>query len=92
MEDDTQWKMTFNGKKPHMEEDLRRKKTSYERQPSIEDYLKLNLEVEYLSNHCRDFNLWRLEENSEDILSVALLSSACYTNQNSKKQIGRKEK
>ena len=46
----------------------------------MEDNLKI-LNVEYLSNNCtvRDFGfLWgKLEENSEEISSVALLSPTC---------------
>ena len=48
--------------------------------PQMEDNLKI-LKVEYLRNHCMD--LWvlrgKLEENSEEILSLALLSPACLT-------------
>jgi hypothetical protein len=64
MEDDIQWKTTSNGRQPTMEDDLN------------------ILKVEYLSNHCMDCDLWilrgKLEENSEEISSVALLSPACY--------------
>ena len=39
------------------------------------------LNMEYLCNHCMDSDSWvltgELEENLEDILSVALLSPAC---------------
>ena len=55
-------------------------KSSKWRWPPTEDNLKL-LKVEYLSNHCIDRDLWvlrgKLEENPEEILSVALLSPAC---------------
>ena len=48
--------------------------------PSNVDDLKI-LKVEYSSNHCmdRDFLVLRgkLEENQEEISSVALLSPAC---------------
>ena len=51
------------------------------RRPQIEDNLKI-LKVEYLINHCMDHDLWvlrgELEENSEEISSVALLSPACF--------------
>ena len=47
----------------------------------MEDDLKI-LKVEYLNNHCMDRDLWglrgELEENSEEISSVALLSPACF--------------
>ena len=47
----------------------------------MEEDLKI-LNVEYLSNHCtvRDSGfLWgKLQENSEEISSVALLSPACF--------------
>jgi hypothetical protein len=40
------------------------------------------LKLEYLSNHCMDHGLWvfrgKFKENYEEILSVALLSPACY--------------
>ena len=46
----------------------------------MEDDLKI-LKVEYLSNHCMDCLSWvlrgKLEGNSEEISSVALLSPAC---------------
>jgi hypothetical protein len=42
----------------------------------MEDDLKI-LKVEYLSNHCMDRE-FILEENSEEISSVALLSPACF--------------
>ena len=42
----------------------------------MEDDLKIG-KVEHLSKHSMDFD-W-LEENSEEILSVALLSPACFT-------------
>ena len=46
----------------------------------MEDNLKIS-RGEYLSNHCMDRDLWvlsvNLEENSEEISSVALLSQAC---------------
>ena len=43
----------------------------------MEDNLKI-VKVEYLRNHCMDCDLWgKLEENSEEISSVALLSPAC---------------
>ena len=44
----------------------------------MEDNLKI-VKVEYLRNHCMDCDLWgKLDENSEEILSVALLSPACF--------------
>ena len=47
----------------------------------MEDDLKI-LKVEYLRNHCMDHDLsvlrGKLEENSEEIWSVALLSPAYY--------------
>jgi hypothetical protein len=46
------------------------------RRPPMEDDLKI-LKVEYLINHCMDLR-GKLEENSEQILSVALLSPACF--------------
>ena len=56
-------------------------KSSKLRRPPMEDNLKIS-NVEYLSNHCivSDFGVLRgkLEENSEEITSVALLSPACY--------------
>ena len=43
----------------------------------MEDDLKI-LKVEYLSSHLLDLNqILNLEENSEEISSVALLSPAC---------------
>ena len=52
------------------------------RRPPMEHDLKI-LKVEYLSNHCMDHDLWvlrgKLEENREEISSVALLSTACST-------------
>ena len=57
-------------------EQTKNKKSSKWRQPSMEDDLKI-LKVEYLSNHCMDCALRKLEENSEEISSVALLSPAC---------------
>ena len=63
MDDDLQWKTTYNGRKPTMEENLK------------------IVKVEYLGNHCMHHDLWvrrgKLEESSEEILSVALLSPAC---------------
>ena len=48
----------------------------------MEDDLKI-LKVEYLSNQCMDCDLQvlrgELEENSEEILSAALLRPACFT-------------
>ena len=54
-----------------MEDDLQWKKTSNGRQPPME--------VEYPSNHCmyHEFLGGKLEESSEEISSVALLSPAC---------------
>ena len=49
------------------------------RRPPLEDYLQI-LKVEYLNNSCMERNLvlrGKLEENSEEISSVALLNSAC---------------
>jgi hypothetical protein len=47
----------------------------------MEDDLKI-LKLDYRSNHCKDCDVWvhrgKLEENSEEISSVALLSSACF--------------
>ena len=55
-------------------------KSSKWRQPPKEDDLIL-LKAEYLSNHCMGCKLrvlsGKLEENAEEILSVALLSPAC---------------
>jgi hypothetical protein len=46
----------------------------------MEDDLKIS-KGEYLNNHCMDHDFWvlkgNLEENSEEISSVALLSPAC---------------
>jgi hypothetical protein len=55
-------------------------KSSKLRRPPMEEKLNL-LKVEHLSNHCMDC-VWRvvrgkLEENPEEISSVALLSPAC---------------
>ena len=51
------------------------------RGPPMEDDLKI-LKLEYCSNHCMDCDIWvlrgKLEENSEEISSVALLSPACF--------------
>ena len=56
-------------------------KSSKWRWPIMEEDLKI-LKVEYLSNHCLDHEFWvltgKLEENSEEITSVALLSPACF--------------
>ena len=47
----------------------------------MEDDLKI-LKVEYISNYCIDCDLWvlrgEMEENPEEISSVALLSPACF--------------
>ena len=47
----------------------------------MEDNLKI-VKVEYFRNHCMDCDLWvlrgKLEESSEEILGVALLSPACF--------------
>ena len=40
MEDDLQWKTTFNGRQPSMEDDLRWKMTFSGRRPSMEDNLR----------------------------------------------------
>ena len=84
-------KMTSNGRRPPMEDvlqwktssnesDLQWKTTCNGRQPTMEDVFKISY-GEYLSNHSMDCDLWVLrgilEENSEEILSVALLSPAC---------------
>ena len=43
----------------------------------MEDNFKI-LKVEYLSNHCiKTYEFFKLEENSEEISNVALLSPAC---------------
>ena len=80
MEDDLKWKTTSNGRQPRMKDNIQWKTTYNERQPTIEDDLKL-IKLEYLSNHSMDCGLWIirgiLEENSEEISSVALLSPAC---------------
>ena len=51
------------------------------KRPPIEEDLKI-LKVVYFSNPCMDHDFWvlwgKLEENSEEILSVALLNPACY--------------
>jgi hypothetical protein len=71
MEDNLQWKTTSNGRQPPMEDNLHCKTTSNGRQPRI-------VKVEYLSYHCM-YHIVRgkLEESSEEIWSVALLSLAC---------------
>ena len=46
----------------------------------MEDDLKIS-KVEYISNYCMDCDLvlrGEIEENPEEISSVALLSPACY--------------
>jgi hypothetical protein len=49
----------------------------------MEDGLKI-FKVEYICNHCMERDIWvlrgKLKENSGEILSVALLSSACSLN------------
>ena len=56
-------------------------KSFKEKWPPMEDDLKI-LNVLYFSNHCLDHDLWvlrgKLEENSDEISSVVLLSPACY--------------
>ena len=63
MEDDLQWKMTSNGRRPPIQDELQWKTTSNRRRPPMEDNLKI-VKVEYLSNHCMYHDL---EENSEEI-------------------------
>ena len=78
-EDGLQWKTTFNGRQPLKEDDLQWKTISNGRRPPMEENLKI---VEYLSKRCMYHDLWflrgKLEENSEEFLSVALLSAACF--------------
>ena len=55
-------------------------KSSKWRRLPMENNLRV-LKMEYQYNHCMDCDLWvlrgKLEENSEEILSVALLCPAC---------------
>ena len=80
MEDNLQWKTTFNGKQPPIEENLQWKTNSSGRRPPIEDqlHLKGNIKNIYTANPspmCHRGESWEI---LEEISSVALLSSACF--------------
>ena len=64
--------MTSNGRQPPMEDDLQWKTTSNGRRPPLE------VDIQCKTPSMEGGLQWNLEENSEDISSVALLSPACY--------------
>ena len=80
MEQDLHWKETFNGRLPQIKDDLQFKTTFNEE--DLQWKMTSKARWKWNINHIKDINVyvlrWKLEGNSEDISSVALLSPACF--------------